>query len=190
LPKGESRVVDLASLPQGPLRALRDRLAAAGVALVLIRVESIAPVSTYWAVILDPASHFACSRVNMGHGSHLDPTIAATRAITEAAQSRLTFIHGAREDLAEDSYVPTPAHERLAAFFGSRKADLAFPATDRSTGDLAEDLRRVLAGLAAAGFDRVYRVELTQKRFGIPVAKVVAPGLGYIDSFLARHHDM
>lgn len=191
LPKGESRVVDLATLPPGPVADLRDRLAAAGVSLVLIRVESVAPVATFWAVILDPAAPFACSHVNMGHGSHLSASIAATRAITEAAQSRLTFIHGAREDLAADSYNFTPAHERLRAFFARQRGDLAWDTIgENATGDLAADLDRVLAGLAAAGHGAVYRVDLTHPRFGIPVIKVAVPGLGYLDGFLARHHEM
>ncbi len=34
----------------------------------------------------------------MGAGSHLKPEIAVARAITEAAQSRVVQIQGARED--------------------------------------------------------------------------------------------
>lgn len=191
LPRGRSRVVNLASVGDGPVAALRDRLASAGVSLVLIRADSIAPVSTFWAVILDPVSPYACSRINMGHGSHLDGTIAATRAITEAAQSRLTFIHGAREDLAATSFEFSPAHRRLYDFFGRQAGELSWSeVTDRSSGDLSTDLKEVLAGLAAAGFDEVYRVDLTRPDIGIPVVKMVVPGLAYIDGFLGRHHDV
>ncbi|MBF0335927.1 MAG: YcaO-like family protein [Alphaproteobacteria bacterium] len=180
LPKGLSRLIDLGGLPEGPVAGLRDRLTAAGVELVLIRVETLAPVTTMWAVLLDPDAQHACSRVNMGQGSHLSPTIAATRAITEAAQSRLTFIHGAREDLSADSYRFTPAHARLVGFFQGRRGDLAWSdLPDHSSGDLGRDLALVLGGLAAAGFGQVLRIDLTRRDPGIPVVKLVVPGFAF-----------
>jgi ribosomal protein S12 methylthiotransferase accessory factor YcaO len=35
----------------------------------------------------------------------------------------------------------------------------------------------VISSLRAAGYDRIYRVELTSRRFQIPVVKVLVPGL-------------
>ncbi|WPL16505.1 putative methanogenesis marker protein 1 [Thiorhodovibrio winogradskyi] len=178
LPDNESRLVDLSRPLPAPVAALRDLLAAAGVELALIRVASPPPTTTMWAVILDPAAPHACSRINMGHGAHLSPTVAATRAITEAAQSRLTFIHAAREDLDAQSYRLTPAHERLVAFFTQRQGDLPWDdLADHATDDLGLDLALVCRGLAAAGYDRVLRVDLTRPELGIPVVKMIVPGL-------------
>jgi ribosomal protein S12 methylthiotransferase accessory factor len=178
LPRGESRIVDLRTVPDGPVAQLRDQLVHAAVQLVLIRVEGIAPVSTFWAVLLDPASPFACSYVNMGQGSHLSPTVAAVRAITEAAQSRLTFIHGSREDLWEESYTFKDAHVRLYAFFERQRGDLRWDAiADRASHDLLQDLETVVSALQSAGYTRLYRIELTSRRFDIPVVKVLVPGL-------------
>ncbi|MGO8868691.1 MAG: YcaO-like family protein [Alphaproteobacteria bacterium] len=186
LPRGHSRVVDLETLPTGPLGTLCEQLRGAGITLTLIRAETVAPVNTFWAVIVDPASPFACSYVNMGHGSHLDPTVAATRAITEAAQTRLTFIHGAREDLSSESYKFGEAHERLRAFFERQRGELPWSAiSDHSSGDLARDLDCVLAGLRDAGYTRIYRIDLTSPRFAIPVVKVVVPGLQLMEGFMA-----
>jgi ribosomal protein S12 methylthiotransferase accessory factor len=141
--------------------------------------------------LTDPESPFACSKINMGHGSHLSGAVAATRAITEAAQSRLTFIHGAREDLAAESYTFTAAHERLLEFFQRQRGELDWSEiTESASGDLTADLDRVLSGLRSAGHRRCYRIDLTHPRFGIPVVKVLVPGLEYIDGFLARHHDL
>jgi ribosomal protein S12 methylthiotransferase accessory factor len=178
LPRGESRVVDLDTVPGGPVALLRDQLRRAAVELVLIRVESIAPISTFWAVLLDPASPFACSYVNMGHGSHLSPTIAAVRAITEAAQSRLTYIHGSREDLWEESFEFNDAHTRLYLFFARQRGELCWGSIrDGASGDLAQDLEMVITGLKSAGHNRIYRIDLTTARFDIPVVKVLVPGL-------------
>jgi len=178
LPTGGSRAVNLATLPPGPLALLRDRLREAEIRLTLIHVEGVAPVTTFWAVLADPVSPFACTTVNFGQGSHLSPAVAAIRAITEAAQSRLTFIHGAREDLNDYSYEFLEVHQRVRAFFAAQHGDLPWTElADRSSDDLSEDLRAVLNGLSVAGYNRIYRVDLTNPRFGIPVMKVLVPGL-------------
>jgi len=178
LPRGASRVVDLATLPAGPVATLRDQLEQAGVTLVLIRVESIAPICTFWATLVDPASPFACSSINTGHGSHLSPTVAAIRAITEAAQSRLTYVHGSREDLSPTSYEFGEVHHRLRVFFERQRSDLSWvDIDDHSSGDLVRDLATVIEGLRTAGFQRVYRVELTRRPFSIPVVRTLVPGL-------------
>ena len=178
LPSGASRVVDLKTLPPGPLAELRDLLQTAEVTVVLTRVESVAPVSTFWAVLVDTLTPFACSTVNTGHGSHLSPTVAALRAITEAAQSRLTLIHGSREDLRSNAYEFDDSHQRVSVFFQGRRGDLAWnEVVDHSTGDLGQDLDAVLNGLRNAGYSRVYRTDLTSPQIEIPVVKVLVPGL-------------
>ena len=45
----------------------------------------------------------------MGSGCHADRDVALLRAITEAAQSRLTRISGAREDFGDEAYPADPA---------------------------------------------------------------------------------
>lgn len=178
LPSEGSRAVNLETLPPGPLTLLRDRLREVEISQILIRVESVAPISTFWAVLVDPTSPFACTSVNFGQGSHLSPTVAALRAVTEAAQSRLTFIHGAREDLNEYSYEFLEVHQRVRAFFEGQRGDCSWSEiADPSGDDLSEDLKAVLNGLCAAGHTRIYRVDLTNPRFGVPVVKVLVPGL-------------
>jgi ribosomal protein S12 methylthiotransferase accessory factor len=184
LPRGESRVVDLDTVPEGLVTTLRKQLGRAGVTLILIRVESYPPVCTFWATLIDPASSFACSLINLGHGSHLSPTVAAVRAITEAAQSRLTFIHGSREDLSPASYDFGEVHQRLLSFFRRQRGELSWAdIDDHSSMDLARDLETVIGGLCAAGLKQIYRVDLTRPRFSIPVVRMLVPGLcHYVES--------
>lgn len=49
----------------------------------------------------------------MGAGSHLSPEIAVTRALTEAAQSRVVQIHGAREDTDREQVVRTFGYDHM-----------------------------------------------------------------------------
>ncbi|MDO0917760.1 YcaO-like family protein [Streptomyces sp. DT2A-34] len=89
------------SLPPA-LSEMTDRIRSAGLRTWLRWVPSALGVSYFTCLIEDPdfPTPLFC---NGGYGAHPVPVIAATRAITEAAQSRLTYIQGAREDL-EDTF--------------------------------------------------------------------------------------
>ena len=88
---------------------------------------------------------------------------------------------------ARTSYEFGAAHARLRAFFESQRGDLSWRAIpERSTGDLAKDLASVLNGLRDAGHRRVYRVNLTNARFDIPVVKVVTPDLAFMEGFMGH----
>ncbi|MFF3516729.1 YcaO-like family protein [Streptomyces sp. NPDC002573] len=95
-----------------------DRLLSAGMALELALVDGPygLPVCVAYLWSEDLSTVFA------GGGCHTSPHIAATRALTEAAQSRLAAIAGTRDDLPSDYASPdTPLHqpqqrERLAAW--------------------------------------------------------------------------
>ena len=118
----------------------------AGLDLRLIWIETRVDVHTFWAVLLDPSPFAPASTVNMGYGSHLAPDVAAVRAITEAAQSRLTFIHGAREDLSARSYRRPP--EKVYRYFDRLKANTDWGVfADLSSDDFVSDYERVLSQL-------------------------------------------
>src|SRR5262249_15378562 len=50
----------------------------------------------------------------LGVGCHVDRDVALSRALTEAAQARLTVTAGARDDIAEDGYRPSVRAARNA----------------------------------------------------------------------------
>lgn len=93
------RVVDLSSCSSPLILKLLNNIKLAGCDLQLIFVPSELPVYVFMAFILDSSPLSINNEVNNGYGCHADPFIAASRAITEAAQSRLIFIHGSREDI-------------------------------------------------------------------------------------------
>ncbi|SOJ55134.1 hypothetical protein MSIMFB_02623 [Mycobacterium simulans] len=69
-----------------------------------------------------------------GHGLHHDPNVALSRAITEAAQSRLTAISGAREDLPPLLYHRSPgctAMPRCGGRHGNYPSRNPLPGTSR-----------------------------------------------------------
>ena len=133
-----------------------------------------------------------------GAGCHLDPEIAVIRAITEAAQSRLTKISGVRDDLQGHRYVPSPAAnfaERLHLMTDIAQARVTpFAYRDRSTSTAEDDIAQLVASLKECGISQAACVELTRADLGIPVVRVIVPGLGRKMSggFLrgTRHHAM
>jgi ribosomal protein S12 methylthiotransferase accessory factor len=174
------RCVDLDTLVEGPVRGLITNLIKADITPKLIWVKSSIPVHTFWAVLLDRTPLAHCSIVNVGYGTHVSPEVAATRAITEAAQSRLTFIHGAREDLHEQTYSSDRAQATLFAVFDRLGGTADWGRlTDRSSDNLREDYQYVVNSLAEAGYRKIFRVNLTRAPFELPVVKVLVPGLEF-----------
>jgi ribosomal protein S12 methylthiotransferase accessory factor len=176
------QVIDLASVDDAVAGDLIHRVARSGVDLILLRVPSRIEVHTYWAVLVDQGPFATSSTVNLGYGTHRSPSVAASRAITEAAQSRLTMIHGAREDVDRRAYDSGRAQARMAAYFHALRANTPWgEAEDHSCPTLDQDLAAVTAGLMAAGHDEILRAVLACEPFDIAVVKVLVPGLQFND---------
>lgn len=110
-----------------------------------------------------------------GCGLHDDPAVAISRALTEAAQSRLTVISGAREDIGSSAYSRFGQPAKVAGG-GSFPATL----TGWGTGSAAGVRQRLVAAAAAVtqatGFEPLAAV-LEFPGACVPVVRVVAPGL-------------
>ncbi len=115
-----------------------------------------------------------------GYGCHPSREVALARAITEAAQSRLTVIAGARDDMTETQYTTGSdlAFTRRAVEFidsaGGRRFDSV---PSRDCGQVSADLEWELDRLQAATVTEAVAVDLSQGALGIPVVRVVIPGL-------------
>lgn len=99
---------------------------------------------------------------------------ALTAALLEAAQSRATEIHGAREDVLHgERDAAAPLAARCAAVRARRSA-AALP--DRGAAPAGEVTRRLAARLRAAGMGPVLAVDLPGPG-EVHVVKLLAPGL-------------
>jgi ribosomal protein S12 methylthiotransferase accessory factor len=133
-----------------------------------------------------------------GSGLHLDPRIALARAVCEAAQSRLSHIHGGRDDITrfyathgDDKPQDTPAHETLAyreAFDTTRSTTWAeVPSAPCESRSIAELLGGLLDRLRGLGFKQVLRHRFSRSDLGdLHVVKVVVPGCEAIEHELDR----
>ncbi len=113
-------------------------------------------------------------RPTVGAGCHPVREVALSRALTEAAQERLTLITGSRDDLDRDDYCGM-AFDKVFEITPEQDMESApsFPADT-----INADVQRQLRQLEAAGFDQVFVIDLTKHDlFNIPVARVIIPGL-------------
>ncbi|MDD1706614.1 MAG: YcaO-related McrA-glycine thioamidation protein [Methanoregulaceae archaeon] len=116
-----------------------------------------------------------------GMGTHTSARIAVLRALTEVAQSRLTQIHGAREDTPTADgrrrlgYERTKRINRYWFFAPEKKRFSEIPSFD--SNDFLDDIFLTLSKLSAAGLSRVIVTDLTRNELGVPVVRVIVPGL-------------
>lgn len=179
------RVIDPNSIPEPALRAMVQQIEARATRVVLMWVPSRVPVTTFWAVLLNRQPGAPVSTLNIGAGCHLDPVVAAARAVTEGAQARLTLIHGAREDRARKPVNRAEDVRESAAyrFFDGLAADTPWSSLPRVTTlpatptlDATHDW--LISMLQAARIE-VVRFDLSRADIGIPVVKMLARGLAF-----------
>jgi bacteriocin biosynthesis cyclodehydratase domain-containing protein len=102
----------------------------------------------------------------LGFGTHLDPTIAVTRAITEANQ--LLAINRRAPRL----YRGALADRSFLEPHGFHEMSTAAPPSD----DLRDDVAACVGVLAGLGLE-VLVLDQTREEVGLPVVKVIVPGL-------------
>jgi len=161
-------------------QGLMDKFAAAGVDVYLRDITSDIGVATC-AAAADDVRLRDPTLLTTGMGTHTSSKVAVLRALTEVAQSRLTQIHGAREDATLADFRKRIGYERTKKlnshwFDGSEKRSFAAVPSFESD-DFLLDIRHMLAKLQQAGLDRAVVVDLTRPEIGIPVVRVIVPGL-------------
>lgn len=183
LARRKARQLDLATVTDPALRRVLDTLEAQGVVVAAWDITSDIGLPTFTcACIEDPdGEHWRPVGVASGHGTHLVPEIAFSRALHEAIQCRLTTISGSRDDMFPADYLKygdRAYHARVIADVRTPPAPLAYDPVRPPVSDCFEDdLDTILACLRRAGLRSALAVDLSRPEVGIPVVKVVVPGL-------------
>lgn len=177
----EQRRLDLRSVDHEDCVAVLERFDAAGVDVAVWEMTSHVGLPAFECMIAertdDPLRLLSSAR---GFGCHLTRHIALLRALTEAAQSRLTIIAGSRDDLVRAAYAEWSDPDNLtrwrlqAAEPGVRRFADA-PSIERDTFE--EDVACLVEAVRGAGCPQVLVVDLTRADLGIPVVRVIVPGL-------------
>ncbi len=178
--------IDLATIDDPDIVGFLERVALADVDVAAWNVTSSIGVPVIVTLFMPRDGERSGVEPELGSGCHLDPIVALSRALTEAAQTRLTRISGARDDFEPESYSAEARRRRRAEAatwlrLGRRHcvswASLADGLAYAPSRELDGDLDSVLRALARAGFDTAVWVDLSRDELGLPVGRVVVPGL-------------
>lgn len=166
-----------------PVARLIERLRAAGVRIWLWDLTSDVGVPVFGAGLMHDPREVGWRALGFyqGFGCHVDPTIAMLRAITEAVQTRLTYIAGGRDDFFPTDYARATDPELLAAVWARYAAPPDESVDARAyvrprLHDIDAVLAHLLACLAEAGSPEVVVVDLRRPELDVPVVKVLVPG--------------
>lgn len=188
-PKADAGLVDLTTVDSEPCRALLDTLERAKVSAYVWDQTSDVGIPTFACAIIEPRPERLLLALGpyTGFGCHLSKEIALIRAITEAAQSRLTHISGARDDMFRRSYLTYRSDDvatDMTARISQSRANVDFAALPSLATDTLEgDVTTQLGMLTRAGFDQAIVVDLSDPAIGIAVVRVIIPGM----EFRAKH---
>jgi ribosomal protein S12 methylthiotransferase accessory factor len=189
-----SALVEPGSLP--PLEGVREKLSAAGLELHVRHAPNVFRIPFFMAHVCEPEATNPIF-INGGFGCHPSRQIALARAVCEAAQSRLSFIHGGRDDLVEryrrfDGFT-WPERAAHAASLRARVSrgdpSIRFDEVhdyDEGARSLEAALELLLALLARNGFARVLRVAYTKPRASLQVLRVIIPRLEHFNETTPR----
>ncbi len=174
--------VDLSSVHDPHCRELLEKYQRAGVDVAVWDLTADTGIPAFRCLISEKSDNpFQALHTVYGMGCHPSRSVALVRALTEAAQTRLTVIAGSRDDIFREKYAQSlnpdsVAHRREMMLEPGAPVDFAHgPDFDGETFDA--DVRWELDRLNSAGIERVLVVDLTRLEFGLSVVKVVIPGL-------------
>ncbi len=171
--------IDPATVDDPRCLSAMEMIARAGLQLGIWNSTSDTGIATFRCAICDTGS--ALGHIGIGDGCHPDRAIALLRALTEAAQTRLTYISGARDDLDPAEFTDD-ARKWRGGYVQNLIASCA-PTDDfqncpsHVTGDFDQDLRLLLTQLSAISVPQVVIVDLSRPEFDIAVARAVIPSL-------------
>lgn len=176
------RRLDLATVDDALCRRLLECYEYADIAVAVWETTTDIGLPAFDCLIVDrEPSLLRPLAAAFGAGCHPSRAVALARALTEAAQSRLTTISGSRDDLDRPTHERVQQRDtssRLHALITEQGAERSFlEAPTFETITFEEDVALELDHLEAVGIDEVVAVELTRDELEIPVVKVVVPGL-------------
>jgi ribosomal protein S12 methylthiotransferase accessory factor len=174
--------VDLATLDDPAVLPLLEQFERGGVSVAVWDITSDVGVAAFACAIINkapsPLHPWPHAR---GMGCHPSRRIALMRALTEAAQSRLTVIAGSRDDLKQTRYrelLDPESQERTRKLIVERQGTRRYrdiPTFEAETFDA--DVRHLATRLRTVGLGAPLIVDLTRPNTPFAVVRVLVPGL-------------
>lgn len=161
------------SIDYTPAQNIIKRIQQNNLLINLWEVTNSIGVPTIYCELIDPNATTFNSFT--GAGTHLNKHIALMRALTEAAQTRLTLISGSRDDIFPEYYrnrspsqyndTPTPTKSYVKCYQPEYQQNFT------------QNISQLCKLIQAAGYERILMVEHTKKEIGIPVIQMFIPAM-------------
>ena len=168
-------------LPESIERAI-SMIRQAGLAVAVWYASVTMEVPCFVCAIADTSGNTLYPQHAAGYGCHISKEIALLRAITEAAQSRLTFISGTRDDLfvriyENDIRVDAPSNRVWLQSIQSSGEDISYNDLPDFSHFItfSEAIEYIASCMLDDGITDVLALDLTNDTIGVPVIHVVAP---------------
>jgi ribosomal protein S12 methylthiotransferase accessory factor len=188
--------VDATSLPP-VIQEIQRQILAAGMRLWVYYLPNIFDLPCFTATVADPDDLTSMFAVCAGQGCHPARQIALTRAVCEALQSRLSFIHGGRDDLVEheNRFLKMTIAEREQ--YNQQIIDkLHQPHPTINYGDIVDHAPQLqdltscweilVQSLQRNGMDKICRVVYTQPTDPLQVVRILVPKLEFFSESTTR----
>ena len=171
--------IDIDTIDDAYCSELLRILAKAELEAAIWNITSDTGVPAFYCLLLD--DNTGDGHMGAGAGCHPAREIALSRALTEAVQTRTTYIAGSRDDLTPAEFSQDGRAEKYQYAYrmmegGDGLGNFQDIFSNQSS-TLEDDMDFVLAQLAAIGIDEVAAIDMTIAKYAIPVVRVVIPGL-------------
>jgi ribosomal protein S12 methylthiotransferase accessory factor len=163
---------DPRTLTPGPVHDLLDRFAAANVSVDARWMPSPTGLPVVSVRIVSPDYQIVAG----GYGCHLSTEIATTRALTEAAQSRLTLISGGRDDLSLRAFRPVYRMMETPAAGSETAGPSGKLVSSLANRSLLDDLTELNRRCTLAFTSPPLLLDLAHPEIGVDVVRVIVPG--------------
>lgn len=187
----KSLLVDTTNAPH-KVRSMVEKISAAGLIVKLRYSENEFGLPYFSSYVMEPDEH---NPIAAGFGFHPISEIAAIRAIAEAAQSRLSHIHGGRDDiikrvrlvekLGRSAELNHIRRSRVAVFSNINMVEFK-DVPSRKISELDDAQSCLFESLKRVGMNHVAYVQLTPKHYPVHVVRVVVPGAEMFEYELNR----
>jgi ribosomal protein S12 methylthiotransferase accessory factor len=176
-------LIDPSSIDDPILREIIAKCSHAGLSVYVWYCTEDLKLPTFKCAVVAPHGSSLFLQPAGGSGTHPHKSIALARAVTEALQSRLTHIAGARDDLYWNRYRTTIPSTSLAAGADPACYDREETVSFRDIPDGFDDISvdalvvKVLQVLTKRGLKQAFYVDLSDANLRIPVVFITVPCL-------------
>jgi len=176
------RMLDLTSVTDPDCLQIINKYQQADISVGVWDTTTDTGISSFYCTIIDRvAQPMRPLYPASGAGCHPCKEVALLRALTEAAQTRLTLMSGSRDDTGLDDYEGAQdlaLQAKVRQWLNPKNHNRHFSeVADFSSKSFTDDIRWMLRQLKSRGLDEVVVVNLSKPEFDLSVVRVLIPGL-------------